>query len=122
VARTRELSAEELTPDARIDRAKRLIAEAIAEMVSAMIAKGVSGSEWVDQTSSPLGRQRHLRLVRKGILKAARDGRRVLVRRADHDAYLESTRRISVPDDANEDAIWEALCKGSEINEKRGKK
>ncbi|MGH3430115.1 MAG: helix-turn-helix domain-containing protein, partial [Mycobacteriales bacterium] len=63
-----------------------------------------------DQASSPLGRQRHLRLVRKGVLPGARDGRRVLVRRSDLDAYLESKLRIKpIEDDEDVDAMFEAI-------------
>jgi excisionase family DNA binding protein len=78
-----------MTPEARIDRAKRTIADAIDELVEARIAKGAARAELVDQNASPLGRRRHLELVRAGKLPAVRDGRRVLVRRADIDTYLE---------------------------------
>jgi hypothetical protein len=40
--------------------------------------------EWVDQKASPLGREKHLALVRGGVLQASRVGRRVLVRRQGH--------------------------------------
>lgn len=78
----------ELTPDARIDAAKRALVEAIDQLVEARLAKGAASSEWVDQTASPLGRRRHLDLVRRGVLRGVREGRRVLVRRADLEAYL----------------------------------
>ncbi len=86
----RALHSDELTPEARIDAAKRALFTAIDALIDAKIAKGVSGSEWVDQSTSPLGRHRHLRLFRRGILKGAKDGRRRLVRRSDIDAYLAS--------------------------------
>lgn len=72
----------------RILRAKRLLGEAVAELVSAHVSKGAASTEWVDQNDSPLGRRRHLDLVRTGVLPGKKDGRRVLVRRADLDAYL----------------------------------
>lgn len=85
----RVLRSVELTPDARIDAAKRKLAEAIDELIEARLAKGATLSEWIDQNSSPLPKWKHLDLVRRGILSGVREGRRVLVRRADIDAYLE---------------------------------
>lgn len=84
----RALRSNELTPDARIDAACRTIANAIDELVKARLEKGMAAQELVDQDDSPLGRRRHLELVRAGKLRAARDGRRVLVRRSDIEAYL----------------------------------
>jgi len=86
----RALRPTDLTPEARIARAKRMIADAIGEMIEAYIAKGVAASEWIDQFDSPLGRHRHLRLVREGKLKATREGRKVLVRRSELNAYLDA--------------------------------
>ena len=102
--RPRPIRSTELTPDARIDRAKREIADAIDDLVEARLAKGAARAELVDQETSPLGRRRHLELVRGGKLSAMRDGRRVLVRRADIDAYLaehQITRRPSTEDDVD---------------------
>lgn len=84
----RALRPAELTPDARIDAACRTIAAAIDELVQARLEKGMARQELVDQNGSPLGRRRHLELVREGKLRAVREGRRVLVRRSDIDAYL----------------------------------
>lgn len=86
--RPRSLRTTELTPEARIDRAKRMLVEAIDELVEARLARGVASVEWLDQNASPLGRRRHLELVRRGILRGVRQGKRVLVRRADVEAYL----------------------------------
>ncbi len=85
----RPIRVADLTPEARIARAKRVIADAITDLVEAQVARGVVASEWVDQDSSPLGRRRHLKLVREGVLKGVREGRKVLARRRDVDAYLE---------------------------------
>lgn len=90
------------TPEARIDRAKRAIADAIDELVEARISKGAARAELVDQSTSPLGRRRHLELVREGKLPAMREGRRVLVRRADIDAYLNE-RQIAPPPSTDDD-------------------
>lgn len=86
----RPLPVPELSPDARIDAAKRLLVEAIDQLVEAKLAKSSGATDWIDQDASPLGRDRHLRLVRRGVLKATKDGHRRLVRRADIDAYLEA--------------------------------
>ena len=75
-------------PEERIVRAKRLLGEAVAELVSAHVHQGAKGAEWLDQAASPLGRRRHLELVRTGVLPGKKEGRRVLVRRADLEAYL----------------------------------
>lgn len=85
----RALRVVELTPDARIDAAKRKLADAIDELIEARLAKGAARSEWVDQNNSPLPKWKHLDLVRRGVLSGVREGRRVLIRRADLDAYLQ---------------------------------
>jgi len=73
-------------PDA--NRAKQMIAAGIEELVRVEVSKGQAAAEWIDQGSSPLGRRRHLDLVRNGALPGTRSGKLVLVRRADLDAYL----------------------------------
>ena len=107
----------ELTPDARIDAAKRSLASAIDELIEARIAKGVTASEWVDQDSSPLGRDRHLRLIRRGVLKAVRDGHRRLVRRSDLDAYLNDhpveARKSAASDDEDLEEMIRKIAGGS---------
>ena len=50
-----------LTPEARLERAKRTIAEGVSELVEAHLARGSAANEWIDQAHSPLGRRRHLR-------------------------------------------------------------
>jgi hypothetical protein len=47
-------------------------------------------NEWIDQHESPLGKRRHLELVRGGLLKGRKDGKSVFVRRGEIDAYLEA--------------------------------
>ena len=106
----RPLPLPELSPDARIDAAKRLLVEAIDQLVEARLAKGAAASDWVDQDASPLGRDRHLRLVRRGVLPATKDGNRRLVRRVDLDAYLEAHPiRTDVP--AGEEDDVQAMVK-----------
>lgn len=81
--------AEQLTPDARLERAKRRIAEGIDELVDAKLALSGASAEWVDQKSSPLGRKKHLRLAREGKFPSRKEGRQVLVLRSDLNAYIE---------------------------------
>lgn len=78
-----------LTPEARLERAKRTIAEGVAEMIEATIARGVAAGEWIDQKRSPLGKRRHLELARSGRIPHRKIGRLVLIRREDINAYLE---------------------------------
>ena len=78
-----------LTPQAQLERAKRLMADAAVDMVSAIIAMSTAQNEWVDQKHSPLGKARHLRLARAGTLPSRKVGHLVLVRREDLNAYLE---------------------------------
>jgi len=60
------------------------------------------GAEWVDQSSSPLGRAKHLALVRRGTLKGHKEGRKVFVKRADIDRYLEQHAVVKVDPEAEE--------------------
>lgn len=90
----------------------------IDEIVDA-IESGATGAEWVDQTNSPLGRDRHLRLVRSGTLPGRKDGRRVLVRRRDLDRYLDSKAVIRVDEDAGIDR--EAARIVAEMSRKRSR-
>lgn len=108
----RPIRAIELTPDARIARAKRVIADAITDLVEAQVAKGVVASEWVDQDASPLGRRRHLDLVRDRVLVGVREGRKVLVRKRDINAYLEK-RGVTpaVEDEDDVEGLMNAITK-----------
>lgn len=78
-----------LTPEARLERAKRTIAEGVAEMIEATIARGVAANEWVDQNASPLGKAKHLKLARTGKVQSKKIGRAVLIKREDLNAYIE---------------------------------
>lgn len=103
----------ELTPDARIDAAKRDLVDALDRLVEARLAKTAALSEWVDQTNSPLGRERHLQLVRDGVLKAVKQGRLRMVKRVDINAYLE-TQPVKVREAADDDveAMMRAIAGG----------
>ena len=103
-----------LTPEARLERAKRTIAEGISEMIEATIARGVAANEWVDQMHSPLGKRRHLELARTGKLPSKKIGRLVLVRREDMNAFLdrEGLTRARPSDDDDVLAVVERIASG----------
>ena len=79
----------------------------IEVLVLAQIKKGWAGTEWVDQNESPLGKRRHLELVRRGRLPGVRSGKRILVRRSDLDVYLAAHTKVPVRDE--EEAAVDAL-------------
>ncbi len=92
-----------LSPQARIERAKRLLAESIVELVAAQVEQASTAAAWVDQNHSPLGKRRHLSLVRSGALKGSREGILVFVRRAEIDAYLARKQIVRVDPEADEE-------------------
>lgn len=59
--------------------------------------------QWIDQDRSPLGRDRHLRLARSGTLPSSKEGRRVLIRSTDIDAYLARKSVVKVRADVDEE-------------------
>ena len=61
---------------------------ACSRCAAPLVAEAVPLPELVDQHCSPLGKAKHLRLVRAGELKAMKSGKRVLVRREAIDAWL----------------------------------
>lgn len=78
----------------------------VDEIADAIESHGAA--DWVDQTTSPLGRRRHLELARTGVLKSSKQGRRVLIKRRDIDAFLEGSRRpapVGEDDEAEVDRI-----------------
>ena len=106
---------EELTPEARAERATRLIAEGVKKLVEATLARGAAETEWVNQAHSPLGRRRHIVLARKGIIPSKKIGRDILVRRSDLDAYIqrEGLSRGVPLDDEPLDEIVRKLTDGT---------
>jgi hypothetical protein len=56
-------------------------------------------ADWIDQYRSPLGKRKHLRLCRQGVLPHEKDGYQRLVRRGVIDAYLT---RNTKPDKASD--------------------
>jgi hypothetical protein len=79
----------DLTPEARLERAKRTIAEGVIELVEAKLELVGTESEWIDQSKSPLGRRRHRDLARLGKLPSKKLGKRILIRRSDINAFLD---------------------------------
>lgn len=81
--------APKLSPQAKIDRGQRLQAEGRRLEIEGVLEMHHAANDWVDQASSPLGRKKHLRLARLGVIPSRKDGRQVLVKRDDLNAYLE---------------------------------
>lgn len=111
---TRRADVTELTPQARLERAKKTIAAGVDELVEARLELASAKEEWVDQNHSPLGHRRHLELARKGTLPSKKHGRRVLVRRDDLNAYLEkhAISRGTREEDESLDDVAEAIARG----------
>lgn len=98
----------DLTPDAKLERAKRQIAEAIADAVEAILERGVAAAEWIDQNGSPLGKAQHLALARSGKVESRKVHRRVLIRRTDLNRYIEQqaeTRGVVQSDEDVSDVL-----------------
>ena len=89
--------------------AGKALLQAIEEYVLACVP-AAEPDDWIDQVASPLGRRRHLALARRGELPAVKDGKRVLVRRSDLEAYLARrgawrTELIGPPEKPTSDAV-----------------
>lgn len=97
----------DLTPDAKLERAKRLIAEGITNAVEAIIERGVAAQEWIDQHDSPIGKRQHLDLARSGAVESRKIHRRVLIKRVDLNRYIEqqAEKRGTRHEDDNVDDI-----------------
>lgn len=84
------MNSRRLAPPAGADDLFRLLASLLAPYLSGSASE--AGPAYYDQGNSPLGRRRHLDLVRRGLLLGHKVGRKVLVRRDAVDAYLETLR------------------------------
>jgi hypothetical protein len=78
-----------LTPRARRELAAGALLAALEVYVRDVIADVALADEWVDQHTSPLGKRAHLEAVRRGDLRGVKHGRRILVRRAELNSFLE---------------------------------
>jgi hypothetical protein len=86
---------------ARIAEGLRLLADAIEAQPST--------PKYYDQATSPLGRRRHLELARHGAFPHVKDGRRVLVRVEDVQAFLDAKRVVRVTSRDDDDTEAERL-------------
>jgi excisionase family DNA binding protein len=84
------VSSRRLKPPAGADDLFRLLANLLAPYLSRSAIE--AGPAYYDQGNSPLGRRRHLDLVRRGLLLGHKVGRKVLVRRDAVDAYVEGQK------------------------------
>ncbi len=85
-----EPAREELTPRARRELAASALLVALDEYIRVAAEGRAAAEEWVDQHGSPLGKRAHLEAVRGGALRGVKHGRRVLVRRAELNSFLEN--------------------------------
>ena len=104
----RDLDDPALTPRARRELAAAGLLSALEGYLRVILGDMTSATEWVDQHTSPLGKRLHMASVRRGDLRGVKHGRRILVRRADLDAFLASCstrRRASArdPDEATDE-------------------
>lgn len=72
---------------------KRLAGWALLHALETFIAellacRNASADDWIDQDHSPLGKWRHLKLVREGTIPGHKSGKKILIRREDLDEYL----------------------------------
>jgi excisionase family DNA binding protein len=97
-----------MATDSLVDALREEIRAAVRDELQAM--RG-DGDEWIDQAHSPLGRRTHCMLVRTGELPGVRLHRRVLVRRRDLDAYIESHRSAPAVSDSSAGSEAKALAR-----------
>jgi hypothetical protein len=84
VSRRRDLMGRPNVALTSLEVGLRMVADAVAQLRES--------DEWVDQKASPLGRRAHLEAVRRGELAGHKVSGKVLVRRADLDAYIAKHR------------------------------
>jgi cell division septation protein DedD len=76
------------------------LVERIAQSVAQRVVDHLRATDfpgYVDQSTSPLGRRRHIAAVRASRLPGIRVGRRYLARREDVDAYVASSPAAEQP-------------------------
>jgi hypothetical protein len=92
-----------LTPRARRALAVSALVAALDQYLDVTLSEAnARTNEWVDQHASPLGKRAHLEAVRRGDLHGVKHGRRVLVRRAELNSFLEnhSVKHRTATDDS----------------------
>lgn len=75
----------------RPDDPRVLLARILAPFIAEELRRILS-DDWIDQTTSPLGRRRHCELARAEAFAASKEGRRWRARRADVEAYITASR------------------------------
>lgn len=63
----------------------------VMEITKDVVASAKADDEWIDQSTSPLGRHRHLRLCRAGKLPARKQGKKWLVQRDELNRFIEAS-------------------------------
>lgn len=82
----------------------------LAEAAEARLASSDAdaGPEWIAPSESPLGKRQTLELARAGELESSKVGRKVLVRRASLDRYLDAHRREGPANDGEDEDLFGA--------------
>jgi len=103
-------------PAGRPAQVLRMIAELLAPYLRDKLGREPGPDPvFYSQHDSPLGRRRHLELVRSGVLAGHKVGRRVLVRREAIHAYIEAQQPGSLrPASEDQDVLsdWGLKAKG----------
>jgi hypothetical protein len=58
-----------------------------------------TGSDYVDQSTSPLGPRRHIAAIRSGKLQGAQVGRQYIARASDVDGFIRNSPTECIPDE-----------------------
>ena len=83
----------------------RSLADALAPYLRDALSQEPEPTEYFDQNDSPLGRRRHLELVRKGVLQGRKVGKRVLVSRRAMRQFLEQHPVVAQRETAASDRL-----------------
>lgn len=75
---------------------------AMVDVIADAIEKSPA-DEWIDQKRSPLGKEKHLSLARRGVLPSSKEGRQVLIRRSVIDAYLAKKAVVVTDPEADDE-------------------
>jgi hypothetical protein len=106
---TPSLTASSARVSRRVDDVLDLLADLVAERVIARLGEVPQGGhEYYDQRLNPLGRRRFLEAARRGAFPSTKQGKLVLARRADVDAWIASSKRdtqVSTASTAEGDAL-----------------
>jgi hypothetical protein len=93
----------------RVDAVLDLLADLVAERVIARLGEVPQGGhEYYDQRLNPLGKRRFLEAARRGAFPSTKQGKLVLARRTDVDAWIASGKRdarVSTASTAEGDAL-----------------